>query len=53
MMLMNLPGSHDPHIWLDFDNAKIMVKNISQALEAKDLPKGLFMNRRPMNTATS
>ncbi|MGD0276532.1 MAG: zinc ABC transporter substrate-binding protein [Syntrophales bacterium] len=35
-------GSYDPHIWLDFDNAKIMVKNISQAMEAKATQKGFF-----------
>lgn len=35
-------GSYDPHIWLDFDNAKIMVKNISQAMEAKATEKGIF-----------
>jgi zinc transport system substrate-binding protein len=29
-------GALDPHIWLDFDNAKIMVKSIVQAFEAKD-----------------
>ncbi|MCL5023647.1 MAG: zinc ABC transporter substrate-binding protein [Nitrospirae bacterium] len=29
-------GSFDPHIWLDFDNAKIMVKNIMQAFQLKD-----------------
>ena len=29
-------GSFDPHIWLDFDNAKIMVSNILHALAAKD-----------------
>lgn len=29
-------GSLDPHIWLDFDNAKVMVKSICQALEAMD-----------------
>ena len=29
-------GSLDPHIWLDFDNAKIMVKNIMQAFQLKD-----------------
>jgi zinc transport system substrate-binding protein len=28
-------GTLDPHIWLDFDNAKIMVNNIAEALEAK------------------
>lgn len=29
-------GSLDPHIWLDFDNAKIMVKNIVQGFQLKD-----------------
>lgn len=29
-------GSLDPHIWLYFDNAKIMVNNITGALIAKD-----------------
>jgi zinc transport system substrate-binding protein len=29
-------GSLDPHIWLDLDNAKIMVTHIEHALEAKD-----------------
>jgi zinc transport system substrate-binding protein len=29
-------GSLDPHIWLDFDNAKIMVTNIMQAFQLKD-----------------
>lgn len=29
-------GSLDPHIWLDFDNAGIMVKNILQAFQIKD-----------------
>ncbi len=29
-------GSLDPHIWLDFDNAKIMVNNIVQAFQFKD-----------------
>jgi len=29
-------GSLDPHIWLDFDNAKIMVKNILEAFQSKD-----------------
>lgn len=29
-------GSLDPHIWLDFDNAKIMVKNIVGAFQIKD-----------------
>jgi zinc transport system substrate-binding protein len=29
-------GSLDPHVWLDFDNAKIMVKNILQTFQLKD-----------------
>jgi len=29
-------GSFDPHIWLDFDNAKTMVRNIVQAFQSKD-----------------
>jgi zinc transport system substrate-binding protein len=29
-------GSLDPHIWLDFDNAKVMVGNIVQAFQEKD-----------------
>jgi len=29
-------GSADPHIWLDFDNAKIMADNIAAALIEKD-----------------
>lgn len=29
-------GALDPHIWLDFDNAKIMVSSIARALEVKD-----------------
>jgi len=29
-------GSLDPHIWLDFDNAKIMVDNITRALAEKN-----------------
>jgi zinc transport system substrate-binding protein len=29
-------GALDPHIWLDFDNADIMVKNILQAFQLKD-----------------
>ena len=30
------PGSLDPHIWLDFDNAKIMVDNITKAILEKN-----------------
>ncbi len=29
-------GSLDPHIWLDFENAKIMVNNIMRGLQTKD-----------------
>lgn len=29
-------GSMDPHIWLDLDNARIMVDTIAQAMAAKD-----------------
>lgn len=29
-------GSPDPHIWLDFDNAKIMAGNIARAFQTKD-----------------
>ncbi len=29
-------GSIDPHIWLDLDNARIMVDTIAQAMAAKD-----------------
>jgi zinc transport system substrate-binding protein len=29
-------GSLDPHIWLDFDNAAIMVKNILEAFQIRD-----------------
>jgi zinc transport system substrate-binding protein len=39
-------GSLDPHIWLDFDNAKTMVRNISQALEAKDIANKDFYKRK-------
>lgn len=38
-------GSHDPHIWLDFDNAKIMARNISTALEAKDANQKAFFGK--------
>ncbi len=33
---MILEGFTDPHIWLDFDNAKIIVDNIAQAFSEKD-----------------
>jgi zinc transport system substrate-binding protein len=35
-------GSLDPHIWLDFDNAAIMVKNILQAFQIKDSANQAF-----------
>jgi zinc transport system substrate-binding protein len=35
-------GSLDPHIWLDFDNAKIIVDNITAALVEKDATNGNF-----------
>lgn len=39
-------GSPDPHIWLDFDNAKIMVENILQALQKKDSAEKNFYGRK-------
>jgi zinc transport system substrate-binding protein len=39
-------GSPDPHIWLDFDNAKTMVRNISHAMEAKDIANKDFYERK-------
>jgi len=35
-------GGGDPHIWLDFDNAKIMSKNISDALKTVDPQNAAF-----------
>lgn len=29
-------GAPDPHIWLDFDNAKVMARTIADAFQAKD-----------------
>ena len=40
------PGSLDPHIWLDFDNAKQMVRNIAEALETKDSANRALYERR-------
>jgi len=40
------PGSLDPHIWLDFDNAKQMVRNIVDALETKDSANRALYERR-------
>lgn len=39
-------GAFDPHIWLDFDNAKTMVKNIADALEARDPADKAFFKQR-------
>jgi zinc transport system substrate-binding protein len=39
-------GSSDPHIWLDFDNAKIMAENIKQAFIAKDAANADFYVQR-------
>jgi zinc transport system substrate-binding protein len=39
-------GSLDPHIWLDFDNAKIMLGNILQAFQTKDSAAKSFYERR-------
>lgn len=33
---ITLTGAIDPHIWLDFDNAKIMAETITKTLAAKD-----------------
>jgi len=35
-------GGVDPHIWLDFENAKIMAKNIADALEKADPQNTIF-----------
>lgn len=39
-------GSLDPHIWLDFDNARIMANNIAQALVTQDTANGDFFTKR-------
>ncbi|HAM50788.1 MAG TPA: zinc-binding protein [Nitrospiraceae bacterium] len=39
-------GSFDPHIWLDFDNAKIMVRNIVQAFKLKDSANKEFYEKK-------
>ena len=39
-------GSLDPHIWLDFDNAKIMVSNIVKALQTKDSANSSYYERK-------
>jgi zinc transport system substrate-binding protein len=39
-------GALDPHIWLDFDNAKIMSQNIAEALEVKDPADNDFFKQR-------
>ena len=44
-----LAGSLDPHIWLDFDNAKIMVKNILQVYHLKDGANKDFYEQKAEN----
>ena len=39
-------GSLDPHIWMDFDNAKIMVSNIVKALQTKDSANSSYYERK-------
>jgi zinc transport system substrate-binding protein len=39
-------GALDPHIWLDFANARIMAGNIAAALEAKDPADQAFFKQR-------
>lgn len=39
-------GAPDPHIWLDFDNAKIMAGNIEAAFETKDPSNRGFYRQR-------
>lgn len=38
--------SPDPHVWLDFDNAKIMVESIARALETRDPVNRNFYRQR-------
>ncbi len=40
------PVSSDPHIWLDFDNAKIMLENILEAFHTKDSAGRSFYDRK-------
>jgi zinc transport system substrate-binding protein len=42
-------GRPDPHIWLDFDNAKIMAENIAQAFKAKDSAEKGFYERNAVH----
>jgi zinc transport system substrate-binding protein len=44
-----LPGSLDPHIWLDFDNAKIMVRNVVQAFQLIDSANKSFYEQKANN----
>ncbi len=39
-------GAFDPHIWLDFDNAKIMAADIEAAFEVKDPANRDFFRQR-------
>lgn len=40
------PGSLDPHIWLDFDNARQMVASVAEALERADSANRVSYKRR-------
>lgn len=42
-------GSFDPHIWLDFDNAKTMVQNIATAFIAQDAANAVFYKQNAEN----
>lgn len=39
-------GPPDPHIWLDFDNAVIMVRNLLQAFQSKDNAHKVFYQQQ-------
>lgn len=41
-------GTSDPHIWLDFDNAKIMIGNIKEGFIAKDQNGAGFYSRNAL-----
>ena len=38
-------GSPDPHIWLDFDNSRIMAKHIAKAFQSRDSAHGDFYEK--------
>jgi len=45
-------GGVDPHIWLDFDNSKIMIDNIMKALIEKDPANANFYQKSATNYKT-